>query len=118
MLSASLNKNISFLHLVPLKQSSSLTGFIHKSKIKCSFLSATGKFKSGIKNFNTSLQPISAKELKDLLSSKDYEGVIGKDDTVISEADLKSLLDRSDLIQLQKERGKSGERFRFRFFKS
>ncbi|XP_041371850.1 lymphocyte-specific helicase-like [Gigantopelta aegis] len=59
------------------------------------------KFKSGIKNFNTSLQPISVKELNDLLYSKDHEGVIGKDDTVISDAELKSLLDRSDLEQLQ-----------------
>ncbi|XP_076455656.1 lymphoid-specific helicase-like isoform X2 [Babylonia areolata] len=58
-----------------------------------------GKFKSGIKNFKTSLEPISSEELLELLNSRDHESEIGgtQGKEVISDADLAELLDRSDL---------------------
>ena len=59
-----------------------------------------GKFKSGVKNFKTSLEPLTGKELLELLTSKDHESEVGggcAEEEVISEADLNSLLDRSDL---------------------
>ena len=64
-----------------------------------SCLPVAGKFKSGIKNFKTSLEPISSEELLELLNSKDHESEVGgdQDQEVISDADLKELLDRSDL---------------------
>ncbi|XP_025081604.1 lymphocyte-specific helicase-like isoform X1 [Pomacea canaliculata] len=58
-----------------------------------------GKFKSGIKNFKTSLDPISSEELLELLNSKDYESEVRGCDgqEVISKTELDQLLDRSDL---------------------
>ncbi|KAL8601344.1 hypothetical protein ACOMHN_054637 [Nucella lapillus] len=59
-----------------------------------------GKFKSGIANFKTSLEPVSSEELLKLLQSKDHESEVGsrgEGQEVISDADLAALLDRSDL---------------------
>ncbi|XP_014788217.1 lymphocyte-specific helicase [Octopus bimaculoides] len=59
-----------------------------------------GKFKSGIKNFSTSLSAISPQELKELLQSSEHEEIYeGKNSSsVISKADLQKLLDRSDFL--------------------
>ena len=53
---------------------------------------AVGKFKG---NQNTAV--ISATELRELLEMRDHEKVVSTEDLVISDEDLKSLLDRSDL---------------------
>ncbi|XP_046563533.1 lymphocyte-specific helicase-like [Haliotis rubra] len=66
-----------------------------------------GKFKTGMNEFSTSLKPISAPELLELLRSRDHEAVIqGSEKNVISNKDLDNLLDRSDLYQkLEKMKG-------------
>uniref|UniRef100_A0A2C9K9L1 Helicase C-terminal domain-containing protein n=1 Tax=Biomphalaria glabrata TaxID=6526 RepID=A0A2C9K9L1_BIOGL len=56
-----------------------------------------GKFKSG--NFMARGKAISPEELRALLQSKDHDAVVNKDDFIISESELSSLLDRSDLIK-------------------
>lgn len=57
-----------------------------------------GKFKSGMKNFKTSLDPLSSEELLELLNSKDYESEVrSHDDQIITHDELMQLLDRSDL---------------------
>lgn len=58
-----------------------------------------GKFKSGIKNFKTSLEPVSSEELLKLLNSRDHESEVGDGEgqEVINDADLEALLDRSDI---------------------
>nr|KAI8763669.1 lymphocyte-specific helicase isoform X2 [Biomphalaria glabrata] len=64
-----------------------------------------GKFKSG--NFMARGKAISPEELRALLQSKDHDAVVNKDDFIISESELSSLLDRSDLIKKWKmSRGK------------
>ncbi|KAK7485038.1 hypothetical protein BaRGS_00023677 [Batillaria attramentaria] len=57
------------------------------------------KFKSGIKNFKTSLDPISSEELLELLNSRDHESEVGgrESQAAISDAELQQLLNRSDL---------------------
>ncbi|KAL5010128.1 hypothetical protein ScPMuIL_012433 [Solemya velum] len=58
------------------------------------------KFKSGMKNFNSSLAPLSSSELLDLLKSKDHQAVAsGQENVLISKKSLDRLLDRSDLMQ-------------------
>ncbi|XP_067686166.1 lymphocyte-specific helicase-like [Haliotis asinina] len=66
-----------------------------------------GKFKTGMNEFSTSLKPISAPELLELLRSRDHEAVVqGSEKNVISNKDLDNLLDRSDLYQkLEKMKG-------------
>ncbi|XP_035824753.1 lymphocyte-specific helicase isoform X2 [Aplysia californica] len=54
-----------------------------------------GKFKSG--NFMTKAKPISPEELRDLLKSKDHEREVSSGNFTISQAEMNSLLDRSDL---------------------
>jgi hypothetical protein len=75
----------------------------------------SGKFKSGIKNFKTSLEPISSEELLQLLNSRDYETEVGAGDEIISQHDLDLLLDRSDLDRRwkakQAQQEEEGERW-------
>ena len=74
----------------------------------------TGKFKSGLKNFETSLKALTSEELVNLLNSKDHENEMGSSEQeVISKADLDLLLDRSDLEKkwknkIDKAEGKGG----------
>ncbi|CAL1532750.1 unnamed protein product, partial [Lymnaea stagnalis] len=56
-----------------------------------------GKFKKG--NFMSKSKPISSEELRDLLQSKDHDVEVHGTDFVINDADLESLLDRSDLYE-------------------
>lgn len=56
------------------------------------FMSSSGKFKG---NQNTAV--IDGKELRELLEMRDHEKVISAEDLVMSDEDLKTLLDRSDL---------------------
>ena len=55
--------------------------------------SSLGKFKG---NQDTSV--IDGKELRELLEMSDHEKVVSSDDLVMSDHDLKALLDRSDLF--------------------
>lgn len=71
--------------------------------LKCtfSFVLILGKFKGGAKNLEKDFRSfMNPTELLELLRSHDYSGVVnhckGK---VISDADLKMLLDRSDLLE-------------------
>ncbi|XP_033733127.1 lymphoid-specific helicase-like [Pecten maximus] len=66
------------------------------------------KFKSGISNFNSSLQPLTQHELLDLLKSNDHQMTMNnsnKAGSVISNRDLDRLLDRSDLYEQWKAAG-------------
>ncbi|XP_060070965.1 lymphoid-specific helicase-like [Ylistrum balloti] len=65
------------------------------------------KFKSGIRNFTTSLQPLTQLELMDLLKSNDHQLAVnsGGTSSVISKRDLERLLDRSDLYEQWKASG-------------
>ena len=56
-------------------------------------LITVGKFKG---NQDTSV--IDVKELRELLEMSDHEKVVSSDDLVMSDEDLKALLDRSDLF--------------------
>ncbi|GAB1609361.1 lymphocyte-specific helicase, partial [Argonauta hians] len=75
-----------------------------------------GKFKSGIKNFTTSLSSISPHELKELLQSSDHEEIYeGKNSTtVISKADLNKLLDRSEFLEKKPGQKKGDSRARYK----
>lgn len=71
----------------------------------------SGKFRLS-KALGTELLPISAQELQDLLKEADYTEVAkGMTDSVISDEDLRQLLDRSDLERIWKCRleGKTGK---------
>lgn len=66
------------------------------------------KFKSGIKNFSSSLKPLTSNELLDLLQSNDHQVAVNsstKTGSVISNRDLDRLLDRSDLYEQWKAAG-------------
>lgn len=52
-----------------------------------------GKFKG-----NQDTAVIDAKELRELLEMRDHEKVVSSEDLVMSDEDLKALLDRSDLF--------------------
>ena len=58
-----------------------------------------GKFKTGIKSFSKSLAAVTPEELMELLRSTDFDAEMGDkaQNSVISDRDLRSLLDRSDL---------------------
>ena len=66
-----------------------------------------GKFKGGLKNFQTSLQPLGSEELLALLQAKDHEEEVGHEDEVISDKDLDALLDRSDITAKWRRRQKA-----------
>ncbi|XP_048238060.1 lymphocyte-specific helicase-like [Haliotis rufescens] len=70
-----------------------------------------GKFKTGMNEFSTSLKPISAPELLELLRSRDHEAIVqGSEKNVISNKDLENLLDRSDLVRkFEVMKGKSAD---------
>lgn len=63
-------------------------------------MTVSGKFKSS-KALGTELLPINPQELLDLLKETDYTEVAkGTTDSVISDEDLRQLLDRSDLQRI------------------
>jgi len=74
-------------------------------------MNVSGKFKLS-KALGTELLPISPQELLDLLKETDYTEVAkGMTDSVISDEDLRQLLDRSDLQRIWNCRleGKKGK---------
>ena len=70
-------------------------------------LHTIGKFKKGIKNFDTKMQSLSPELLMELLESKDFDSSVhSKDDKeAISPKDLEQLLDRSHLLRQWKAKG-------------
>lgn len=63
-------------------------------------MTVSGKFKAS-KALGTELLPINPQELLDLLKEADYTEVAkGMTDSVISDEDLRQLLDRSDLQRI------------------
>lgn len=56
-------------------------------------LITVGKFKG-----NQDTAVIDGKELRELLEMRDHEKVVSSEDLVMSDQDLKALLDRSDLL--------------------
>ena len=58
-----------------------------------------GKLKTGIKSFSKSLAAVTPEELMELLRSTDFDAEMGDkaQNSIISDRDLRSLLDRSDL---------------------
>ncbi len=87
----------------------------NKTLIKKVIWDFTGRFKKGLQNFKTELQPLNSQELLKLLQSTDHdEEVRGREGHVINKRDLDKLLDRSSLmkkfeelkLRRQREKGK------------
>ncbi|XP_039593467.1 lymphoid-specific helicase isoform X1 [Polypterus senegalus] len=73
------------------------------------------KFKGGTTGLNSSKSCLAPDELMELLKSRDYDREIkGTGKNVISDKDLKDLLDRSDLIDQMKKRSKKEKKGLFK----
>ena len=70
-----------------------------------------GKFKQGMHGVEERLVPLNPQELLELLKSHDHSSVVDvKDGSVISNRDLRLLLDRNDLHQIWKNKKEQSEK--------